>query len=209
VDNGVRGAGPVRRGPGRPRLETPSAAYLARRDEIVEVAAEVFRRRGYDAGSLDDVAAELELRRASLYHYVRSKAQLLYMIFDRAITTSLERLEEVRRIEDPRERLAALIRHQVRTVTEEPTMLAVFFDNRPRLDETYEVEIRAKERRYVGIYAEAVEAACKAGAVPELDARYAAQALLGMTSWTYKWFDPVRDDADDLSDTLIKLVLKR
>ena len=209
MDNGVRGAGPVRRGPGRPRLETPSAAYLARRDEIVEVAAEVFRRRGYDAGSLDDVAAELELRRASLYHYVRSKAQLLYMIFDRAITTSLERLEEVRRIEDPRERLAALIRHQVRTVTEEPTMLAVFFDNRPRLDETYEVEIRAKERRYVGIYAEAVEAACKAGAVPELDARYAAQALLGMTSWTYKWFDPVRDDADDLSDTLIKLVLKR
>ena len=209
MDNGVRGAGPVRRGPGRPRLETPSAAYLARRDEIVEVAAEVFRRRGYDAGSLDDVAAELELRRASLYHYVRSKAQLLYMIFDRAITTSLERLEEVRRIEDPRMRLAALIRHQVRTVTEEPTMLAVFFDNRPRLDETYEVEIRAKERRYVGIYAEAVEAACKAGAVPELDARYAAQALLGMTSWTYKWFDPVRDDADDLSDTLIKLVLKR
>ena len=33
--------------------------------------------------------------------------------------------------------------------------------------------------------------------------------LIGMTSWTYKWFDPARDDADELSATLIKLVLQR
>jgi hypothetical protein len=45
--------------------------------------------------------------------------------------------------------------------------------------------------------------------VSELHARYAAKALLGMTSWTYKWFDPARDDADELSETLMKLVLQR
>lgn len=198
---------PVRRRPGRPRRDEPSAAYLARRAEIVEVAAEVFRRRGYDAGSLDDVAAELELRRASLYHYVRSKAELLHLIFDRAISSALDRLEELTRIADPGERLAALVRHQVRTVTDEPTMFTVFFDNRPRLDEAYEAGIRAKERRYVRIFAEAVQAACDAGVIPQLDPRYAAQALLGMTSWTYKWFDPLRDDTDDLAQTLISLVL--
>lgn len=198
-----------RRGPGRPKLEEPSEAFVARRAAIVEVAAEVFRRKGYDAGSLDDVAAELHLRRASLYHYVKSKAELLNLIFDRAISMALENLEELVRIEDPEARLAALIRHQVSTVTDEPVMLAVFFDNRPRLDEAYEAGIRAKERRYVRIFAEAVSAASEAGVIPQVNARYAANALLGFTSWTYKWFDPARDDPDDLAHTLTGLILHR
>jgi hypothetical protein len=92
-------------------------------------------------------------------------------------------------------------------VTDEPTMFTVFFDNRPRLDETYEAGIRTKERRYVRIFAEAIRAASAAGTISELDARYGAQALLGMTSWTYKWFDPSRDDAEQLAETLTRLVL--
>ncbi len=198
-----------RRRPGRPKLAEPSQAFIARQAAIVEVAAEVFRRKGYDAGSLDDVAAELHLRRASLYHYVNSKAELLNLIFDRAISSALERLEELIRIEDPEARLAALIRHQVRTVTDQPVMLAVFFDNRPRLDEAYEAGIRAKERRYVRIFAEAVSAAIEVGAIPRVNARYAANSLLGFASWTYKWFDPARDDAEDLARTLTELILHR
>jgi len=207
VDDVASAIGPTRRRPGRPRLAEPSAAYRQRLDEIVEVATKVFRRDGYDAGSLDDVAAELELRRASLYHYVRSKAELLHLVFDRAISRALHRLEELTNIEDPRERLAALIRHQVFVIAEEPAMFAVFFDNRPRLDEAYEAAIRAKERRYVRIYAEAVQAAIGAGALPGLDPRYGAQALLGMTSWTYKWFDPERDDPERLTEALTRLIL--
>lgn len=197
----------ARRRPGRPRLTSPSPAYRQRLNEIVDTAAKVFRRDGYDAGSLDDVAAELELRRASLYHYVRSKAELLFLVFDRAISTALDRLEELTHIEDPGERLASLIRHQALLIAEEPAMFAVFFDNRPRLDEAYEATIVEKERRYVRVFAEAVDAASASGALPGLDPRLAAQALLGMTSWTYKWFDPKRDNAEQFADTVIRLVL--
>lgn len=200
-------AAPSRRGPGRPRLAEPSAAYRQRLDEIVQTATAVFRNDGYDAGSLDDVAAELGLRRASLYHYVRSKAELLHLVFDRAISTALDRLEDLSHIDDPRQRLAALIRHQVLLITEQPEMFAVFFDNRPRLDDTYEHGIRDKERRYVSIFAEAVKPATEAGLLPPVDARYAAQALLGMTSWIYKWFNPDRDDPDTIVATLTGLIL--
>ena len=75
---------------GRPRQEQPSAAYRAKQAEIVDVAIEVFRERGFELGTLDDVAACLGAGRASLYHYVPSKAHLLYLIFDRAISTTLE-----------------------------------------------------------------------------------------------------------------------
>ncbi|MGZ0219911.1 MAG: TetR/AcrR family transcriptional regulator, partial [Acidimicrobiales bacterium] len=98
-----------KRRPGRPRQDEPSAAYLARQREIVDVAIEVFRERGFDSGSLDDVAASLGTGRASLYHYVPSKAHLLYLVFDRAISTTVERMEQLAAIDDPTSRLRGLM----------------------------------------------------------------------------------------------------
>lgn len=199
--------GTSRRRPGRPRLTEPSPEYRQRLADIVDTATRVFHEQGYDAGSLDDVAAVMGLRKASLYHYVRSKAQLLYLIFDRAITLSLKRLDELSEISDPRLRLATLIEHQVRMVADEPSLFAVFFDQRPRLDGSFDGDIRQKERAYVRRIAEVVEAAVASEDIPRVDGRYAAHALLGMTSWVYKWFDPARDHPEDMARTMVRLVL--
>ncbi len=198
---------PPRRHPGRPRHTEPSAEYQARMTEIVETAARVFREKGYDAGSLDDVAGALGLRKGSLYYYVRSKAELLYLVFNRAISRSLDRLDECEQIEDPRDRLAALIRHQAVSVAEEPSFFSVFFDQRPRLAATYETEIRVKERHYLHVFAEAVAAAVKEGTIIPVEPRYGAQALLGMTSWVYKWFEPGRDDIEQFVQSCVDLLL--
>ena len=173
------------------------------------MAVQVFGEKGYDAGSLDDVAASLDLRKASLYHYVRSKAHLLYLIFDRAITLALGRMRELSRKEDPAERLAALVRHQVTTIAEEPSLFAVFFDQRPRLHEDYEADVREKEREYVSVYVDAVRDAARAGVIPPVDPRYGAQLILGMTSWSYKWLRPARDDPEAVADDCIRLLLGR
>jgi TetR/AcrR family transcriptional regulator, cholesterol catabolism regulator len=200
-------AQPAERRPrGRPRLTEPSAEYRRRMDEIVSTAIDVFRRDGYDTGSLDDVADQLGLRKSSLYHYVGSKAELLFLIFDRAITVALERLEELTGIADPEQRLRALIAHQVALMTDEPQLFAVFFDSRPRLAVDYERDIRAKERRYVRIYA--VAAAGAAGVIPPIDPRYGAQGLLGMLIWVYKWFEPGRDDAEAVTQAFMDLVIR-
>ncbi len=196
------------RGRGRPRLTEPSAEFVRRRAEIIETAARVFHARGYEAGSLDDVAAELDLRKASLYYYVDSKAQLLYWIFDRAISLALQRLDELAEIQDPAERLAAFIAHQVSVVAEERSLFTVFFESRPRLDAEYEEEIRRKERRYLQRYVSAVSLAIEAGVLPSMDPRFAAQAILGMSSWVYKWFDPGSDDWKRLAADFIQLVLR-
>src|SRR5919106_1498647 len=151
----------ARRRPGRPRLEQPSPEYLARREEIIDAAVEVFRVRGYDSATLDDVAAAIDFRRASLYHYIPSKAHLLYLIHDRATTHAMRQLEESRKIGDPRQRLVAFVRDQVTEVARQPGMVKVLFDDRAALDERYEGEIVEKERRFlkeiVALVAEAVD----------------------------------------------------
>jgi AcrR family transcriptional regulator len=173
----------------------------------VAKAAQVFREKGYDAGTLDDVAEALDFRRASLYYYVRSKSHLLYLIFEQALEQSLRQLEEYAAIEDPALRLETLIRHRINRIADEPNGFTVFFDQRGRLDTRYEKDIVDKERTYFKVYREAVASAIDAGALEDVDPLYATQAIFGMTNWLYKWYKPERHDVDTFTDTCLKLVL--
>lgn len=198
---------PFARAGGRKRAETPE--YREKRDAIVAAAAAVFHEKGYTTGSLDDVAARLNIRKASLYHYVRSKAHLLELVFASALRDAQARIGALAAVPDPGARLEALIRLQVEMVTADLSHFAVFFDHVSALPDRQEGgsgELRALERRYFRRFVDTVAEAVAAGSLPPVDAHYAAQAVMGMTCWTYKWFDPARHDARALADTCVALI---
>lgn len=203
------GSSPSRRRPGRPRLDAPSADHLARLEEILAKASEVFDAKGYDAGTLDDVAEAMGMRKAGLYHYVRSKSHLLFLLFDRAWDLGFERIQGIPDIEDPRERLAALIRSHACLIAERKSLFTVFFGHRPRFDEAAEQRFRENERRYVGVFARAVRDAVDAGVIPPVDPRRGAMALMGMTSWVFKWYDPGTMTPAEIGDDFVRLILER
>ncbi len=200
---------------GRPHQDKPSAEFMAKRQKIVSAAAEVFREKGYAKGSLDDVAAALGIRKPSLYHYVSSKQHLLQLVFHQALNEGLERMRLLEQIEDPAERLAGLIRLQVEVVASDRDHFAVFFDQfssqDPRTVESdggdIARQVRELEREYFSGFVSTVLAAAEAGVIPAVDPTYGAQAIIGMTSWIYKWFDPVRHDAETIIDTYIRLIV--
>ena len=115
-------------------------------------------------------------------------------------------LDELLTIEDPRERLAALIRYQITVVAREPDLFAVFFDNAPRLEKKYRAEIRARERKYLDGFRSAVQGAVDAGVIQVSDVTYAMRAIHTMTTWIYKWIRP-GDDPELLADNCIALIL--
>jgi AcrR family transcriptional regulator len=196
----------ARRRPGRPRLEQPSPEYLARREEIIEAAVEVFRVRGYDSATLDDVATAIDFRRASLYHYIPSKAHLLYLIHDRAVTRAIRQLEESRGIDDPRARLVAFVRSHVVEVARQQGLVKVLFDDRGALEERYESEILEKERRFLKEVIALVAESVDAGVIPPVDPWYGAHVLLGATTWHYKWFDGDRHDPEAVVESCLALL---
>jgi len=49
----------------------------ARRREILEAAARVFHRKGYEGASLDEVADLIGFSKAAIYYYFRSKDEIL------------------------------------------------------------------------------------------------------------------------------------
>ena len=64
-----------------------------KKDHIAKVASKVFSEKGYQSASLQDVAREVEISKAGIYHYFKSKEEILAYIL---ITNSDRFLEKLK-----------------------------------------------------------------------------------------------------------------
>ncbi len=62
-----------------------------REEEILEAATDLFFSKGYQASSLRELAAILDMNPATLYHYFESKDELLFRIQSHGIDVLMER----------------------------------------------------------------------------------------------------------------------
>ncbi len=60
--------------------EQSNTRQLLVRTEIVDTAAHVFAELGFRKATLDDIASRLGISRATLYHYVEGKEELLHLV---------------------------------------------------------------------------------------------------------------------------------
>ncbi len=95
-------------------MRTPSA----REDEILAAAARMFRAKGYHGTSVRDIAESVGLLKGSLYHYIRSKEELLARLFDGALEGTVRELEAIAvREASASDRLRDMVKAYVRAVT--------------------------------------------------------------------------------------------
>src|SRR5512135_3495836 len=68
---------------------------LMTREDILEAAAQVFRQKGFHGASMQDIAEAVNLQKASLYHHVSSKQEILLALLDRALELLFERVSAI------------------------------------------------------------------------------------------------------------------
>jgi TetR/AcrR family transcriptional regulator, cholesterol catabolism regulator len=163
------------------------------RQEILRTAARLFQQRGYDATSMNDVAAALKLSKGGLYHHFQSKDEILFEIMNHAMEITQERvLAPVRSIADPKERLRALIRLHIEVVLSprDREITVMLHENHP-LPPGLRKRINHRKKEYVhfveSLVADVQRSRAEKGAVSP---RAAAFALLGMINWIYQWYKP-------------------
>jgi AcrR family transcriptional regulator len=172
------------------------------RQEILRTAARLFQQRGYDATSMNDVAAALKLSKGGLYHHFQSKDEILFEIMNHAMEITQERvLNPVRSIADPEERLRALIRLHIEVVLSprDREITVMLHENHP-LPPALRKRINARKKDYIHFLenlmaevqnAEAQKTAQRSHqAKSKVSPRAAAFALLGMINWIYQWYKP-------------------
>ena len=191
----------------------PRETVIDSRHEILRTAARLFQQRGYDATSMNDVAAALKLSKGGLYHHFQSKDEILFEIMNHAmeITHDLV-IAPVRRIAGTEERLRALIRLHIEVVLSprDREITVMLHENHP-LPPTLRKRINARKKEYIhfveGLIADfQKEAQRPRPAKNAVSPRAAAFALLGMINWIYQWYKPEGDlQANNLAPQFIEL----
>ena len=163
------------------------------RQDILHTAARLFQQRGYDATSMNDIAATLKLSKGGLYHHFQSKDEMLFHIMNHALDITEERvIKAVRGIQTPEERLRMLIRLHIDVVlsVRDREITVMLHENHP-LPPPLRKRINGRKKDYIhfveGVITEVQRARHSSGSVSP---RAAAFALLGMINWIYQWYRP-------------------
>jgi AcrR family transcriptional regulator len=172
------------------------ADYAAKRAEIIAAGAAVFRERGYQAATLNDVAERLGTDRASLYYYVADKQEIFHESVKDVLEENLRQAEAIRSGEGtPVEKLAALVSVVLGSYEAGyPQMFVYIQEDMAQLakdESSWATEMLQQTRRLERIFLALVQEAVEAGTFrDDISPGVATNALFGMLNWTHRWFEP-------------------
>lgn len=179
-----------------------------KREEILDAAAKLFRRKGYNGTSIRDITSAVGILRGSIYSHFESKEQIFLTILHRGIDSLLNgALNVVNKQLSPREKLRGVIENHLRHIMENNNSLVIFMQERQNIP-SEEIQSYLKKRdQYELILRNILEEGIKKNEFPELDVRYTVFAILGMCNWVIHWFNPAgADSSEEISKYMAFLI---
>jgi AcrR family transcriptional regulator len=165
-------------------------------DQVLESATRLFTEKGYEAASVRDIAADLEIRPSSLYHHFPGKQHILFAICMRMQTDfNAEVMPELIANRPPEEAIASAVRRQVLFGHRRKGEVVVNIRERRSLPAEQLAQVNSLRREYRDTMARVIEAGCEHGAFRVENPKLAAMAIVDMINGLPHWFKP-RDEED-------------
>jgi TetR/AcrR family fatty acid metabolism transcriptional regulator len=193
-------------------LATKSAALEDKRQQLLGAAVRVFARKGFHASRVGDIAEEAGVAHGLLYHYFKSKDQVLEAVFHENWSILVARIESVEETDEP---AADQIRHiaaiVLRTWLHLPDVVRVViqeFGRSPELGERIgelTLPIDALQR----VIARGIE---RGEFRKDLDPAFAATVVYGsidelLTAWVLGRLPSDEDAVARAEQTLVEVIL--
>lgn len=188
---------PVRRG--RPGYD---------REQILDIAVQVFIEQGYDATSVSSLAARLGLSKSALYHHFPSKEALLEVALDEALGGLEGVLKEPgARGGSARDRLEHALRGAVLVLVDKLAYVTLLLRVRGNSDvERAALERRRAFDREVTTLVRAAQAENTVRA--DIDPSVATRLLFGMVNSIVEWYRPSGGEgAEELARDVLAVAL--
>jgi len=188
---------------------TQAADYEARREAMLDRAAELFARAGFQGASMADLAAACNVSKSLLYHYFPSKEDVLYEV----MTSHLDQLvsdvsEVVASNRSDSDKVADLIHAFMRHYVGAADRQKVLLNELNNLPGDRRAEVVGKQRSII----DAMQALLgKLPGSPPSGPRLRAHTMLlfGMINWTHTWYDPAGPIAPDALADMVAGLIRR
>jgi len=159
------------------------------RDEILDAAAHIFSQKGYHAASMQDIAEAVKLQKASLYHHISSKQELLLALLDRALDLLIERMQGVVDLPDrPDIKLRYGIHVYLKTLLEQRDLASILLLEHRSLDPEYRLQHIPRRDRFESLWRDLLNEGKKKRVFICQDPALAARTILGVLNWTITWY---------------------
>ena len=178
-----------------------------RRSELTRAAARLFAQKGYHGTSIGDIAEALGVQKASLYHHIASKQDLLAETMAEGAEAFHAALDAVPERVPAAERIRLALRAHLRVVAEQLDVATVFVREWRYLEGERREEFVAERRRYEERFRALFREGRELGELrTDLDDATAALLALSAANWAYTWLRP-GVDTDELADRFTALLL--
>lgn len=172
-----------------PRRRAAGTRHGDKHTAILRTAAQLFAANGYESTSLDMIADQLGMHKATLYHYIQSKESVLHQ----CLVKSFGDLDEViKNMEDRSipvlQRLRLFCRSLALAQNNDFGRCLVLVGSRP-LDQEPSGEIRKFQRRLDATVRSLVTEGIADGSIKPCDPAMVAAMLFGSLNWVPRWFD--------------------
>ena len=106
-----------------------------RREQLIRAALEVFQDKGFHAATVRDIGRAAGLTQGTIYNYVRSKEDILFLVCDRVIAEYFSKMEAAAAASgDPAARLREALRSVTRVMIEQRGAILLVYHESHHLD---------------------------------------------------------------------------
>lgn len=168
------------------------ATDTANKDEqIFAEAVRIFREKGYHATSMQNIADAVGLQKGSLYHYISSKDELLFKIFEKSTGALTKQLEDILASSDaPALKLHRAIEAHLIALCDQLDIYSVYLTEQRALASRYHAKVRAEAEQHARLLEKIIQQGITSRAFRAADVKMSALAIIGMCNWLYQWYSP-------------------
>ena len=161
------------------------------REAILDAAAQVIRKKGFHAASMADIADAVKLQKASLYHHIASKQEILLALLDRALAMLVTQIEPLAiRAAPADEKLSTMIHAYLQLMAENADLASVLLFEHRSLEPKQHARHIPNRDRFEALWQGVLDEGVKSGVFVCPDPALATRALLGILNWTLTWYRP-------------------
>jgi TetR/AcrR family transcriptional regulator, cholesterol catabolism regulator len=174
---------------------------------LLKTAASCFNQKGFSGTSLRGVAARLNITDAALYYYVKSKEELVFLCYQRALDLGEQAM---RRASEQGttglEKLQLYIRYQMEAMCGSSGPVAILSEI-PSLKLAHRTHILERTRHDTKTVAAFIQSGIQDGSIRPCNPHLTCAAIFGALNWVPKWYRADgRYDASESAETFMRVL---
>lgn len=179
-----------------------------KRDEILYQAGKLFRRKGFNGTSMQDIASEVGILKGSIYYYFNSKNEIFREVLNKGISPILKKAELIMSKDlPPKEKLRELIKDHINYIMDHNFSLVLFFREKENIAASQMKQYIESRSKYEKIFKNVLKEGIDQGVFPQVNISLTVFAILGMCNWIIQWYNPSGPRShDEIIDHMVYLI---